>query len=128
MDDFDDSNAASCIIGIFELSSGDKSVALKYLNRFLELPRNDEMWDYVRSQAEGVIRKFEAAQTEQSPTPKESDPPQEKAYPTTKKPTEQKPEPSTPVEEPASSTWWPVVVVVVAAAFGLLWVLLKKRK
>ena len=48
--------------------------------------------------------------------------------PAPKKPTEQKPTPSTPSEEPASSTRWPVVVAVIGAALGLLWLLHKKRK
>jgi hypothetical protein len=45
-----------------------------------------------------------------------------------RKPINQKPAPSTAVEEPSSSTRWPLVAAVVVAALGLLWVLLKKRK
>lgn len=45
-----------------------------------------------------------------------------------KKPTEQKPVPSTPVKESSSSTRWPMLAVVMLAASGLLWLLLKKRK
>ncbi len=45
-----------------------------------------------------------------------------------RKPTDQKPAPSTAVEEPSSSTRWPLAAVVVVAALGLLWVLLKNRE
>jgi hypothetical protein len=45
-----------------------------------------------------------------------------------RKPTDQKPATSPPVEEPSSSTRWLVLAAVIVAALGLLWVLLKKRK
>jgi hypothetical protein len=45
-----------------------------------------------------------------------------------KRPAEQKPKLTTPIEESAPLTRWPVVAVVVVAALGLLWLLLKKRK
>lgn len=48
--------------------------------------------------------------------------------PAPKKPTDQKPESSTSVEESPSSTRWPMVATVVVATLGLLWLLLKKRK
>lgn len=44
------------------------------------------------------------------------------------KPIDQKPDLSTPSEEPSSSTPWSIIVVVVVAAVGLLWLLLKGRK
>ena len=48
-----------------------------------------------------------------------------------KRPAEQKPKLTTPVEKSAPLTRWPVVAVVavvVVAVLGLLWLLLKKRK
>ena len=45
-----------------------------------------------------------------------------------KRPAEQKPKLTTPVEKSAPLTRWPVVVAVVVAVLGLLWLLLKKRK
>lgn len=48
--------------------------------------------------------------------------------PAMKKPTEQNPTPSKPVEEAAFLTRWPLLAVVIVAAFGLFWLLSKKRK
>lgn len=62
---------ASRIINVFEKSNGDKTIARGYLDQFLEISRNDDMWSSVQAQAAEAIRKFDEAQTVQPPTPKE---------------------------------------------------------
>ena len=104
----DDWITASRIIAVFVKSSGDKSVARRYLARFLEISRNDDMWPSVRTQAVEAIRKFEEAQKVQSPIPKQSDPPVESES-SPKQALGPKPAP-TPNEEPASSTPWGSIV------------------
>ena len=46
----DDWTAASNIISVFVKSSGDKSIARRYLVRFLEISRNEDPWTNVRTQ------------------------------------------------------------------------------
>jgi len=119
---------AGRIIAIFVESKGDKTVAHRYLKRFLELPRPDSWWAPVRAQAANAIRKFEDAQTAQSPTPKEIDVRETMPLPQAPKTPESKTAaPPTTSEEPTSSTPWSIIVVLIVAACGLLWLLLKRR-
>ena len=63
---------ASRIITVFEKSNGDKSIARRYLTQFLDIPRSEAWWKRVQTEAAEAIRKFDEAQTVQSPTPKEN--------------------------------------------------------
>ena len=60
--------------------------------------------------------------------PEQANPPFIPQQSAPRKPTDQKPATSAPVEESPASPRWPLVAAVIAAALGLLWVLLKKRK
>lgn len=122
----DDWITASRIIAIFVDSSGDRSVAMKYLNRFLELPRSNDKWPAVRSQATDVIKKFQIERAsnalDQPVNPLPSVQP-----PAPKKAPEAKPA-STQSEEPTTSARWSIIVVLIVAATGLLWLVHKNRK
>ena len=116
----DDWITASRIIAVFVDSSGDKSVALKYLNRFLELPGNDDMWPAVRSQANEVITKFQSARNSSSGE-------QPETPPSVVQGSEAKPGVSSPGEEPGSTTPWSIIVPLSAAAIFLLWLAFRRR-
>ena len=54
---------AGRIIAIFEESTGDKAVAMKYLERFLDLPRTGSAWPSVRAQASQTLSKLRDEQS-----------------------------------------------------------------
>jgi hypothetical protein len=122
----DDWTAASNIISVFVRSSGDKSIARRYLVRFLEISRNEDPWTSVRTQAAAAIRKLEVAQTAQSPTQKEIDTPGPEQSIQMPKLAEFKPALTTS-EGPPSSTSRRIIVVLIVAVCGLLWMALKRR-
>ena len=119
--------SASRIINIFVKSKGDKSIARRYLTQFLDIPRSEAWWKRVQTEAAEAIRRFEDAQTMQSPSPKESDARETKLPTQAPKLPKTKPVASAPNEEPASSMPWSAVVVLIVAAIGLRWLLLKRR-
>lgn len=117
---------ASRIITVFEKSNGDKSIARRYLTQFLEIPRSQTWWKRVQTEAAEAIRKFDEAQTVQSPTPKKSDGREAMPPPSASKAPVANPLKPAPSKEPVTLSWV-VIAVVVVVAIGLLVLLLKRR-
>lgn len=124
----DDWITASRIIAVFLDSSGDKSVALKYIKGFLEVPRNnDDMWPSVRSQALGAVDKLQQSQESGLRTHTDQSREMSTKTPNTTKLLKDSNSPTTRVVA-TSSLPWSIIVVMSIAAFGLLLLLFKSRE
>jgi hypothetical protein len=89
-----------------------------------EQERLRQVGQLTRGEAVSGLSTNAATTTQTTPAPK---PPPVVQSGVPKKSPEAKPTTSTPSEEPASSTPWSIIVVLIVAAFGLPWLLLKRR-
>ena len=119
---------AGRIVALFVSSTGEKTVARKYLERFLALPGgNGHAWQLVRNEAASAIREFEAAHAAAAPSSMEGVSVVEPAPPPTQTIAPLASTAVTPAEQSASSRSWIIVVAVIVTATGLLWMLLQRR-